>query len=254
MTTDSVPKTTVQQPRRLDGRRHGQGRGDARAVAGHDARRPHHRRRRARRRARPGAADGDGVSLRAGRLRRLPVDQRHRDRPGQRRERRHPDLEALRPRRCTAAAPTSPCSCWPTPRGRRKDIAIAVRNAASVEDAVTVGRAVRAQQPAQDGAVRQRPELGPGAGRDRHHRRGLRGRPGRRHHQRRLGLPGRRDRRPPARASTSPARAITIDVDLSAGGDAGDDLDQRPLRSPTSTRTRRTRHEQPDRAPGPDAP
>ena len=51
MTTDTVPKTAVVGRRRLDRRRHGQGRGHARARPRHHARRPHHRRRRRRRRA-----------------------------------------------------------------------------------------------------------------------------------------------------------------------------------------------------------
>ena len=48
--------------------------------------------------------------------------------------------------------------------------------------------------------------------------------------------------------STSPAGTCTIAVDLHAGDASRDDLDQRPVRTPTCTRTRRTRH---DHSPAP---
>ena len=80
MTTDSVSKQAVVAGRRLEPRRDGQGRRDARPAAGHDAGRAHHRRRRARRRPRRRAARRDPGQLRPARLRRLHVDQRHGDR------------------------------------------------------------------------------------------------------------------------------------------------------------------------------
>ncbi len=63
---------------RLRRRRHGQGRRDARARPGHDARRPHHRRRGRGRPAGRSAAPRHRHDLRPGRLRRVHVDQRHR--------------------------------------------------------------------------------------------------------------------------------------------------------------------------------
>ena len=162
---------------RLDRRRHGQGRRHARAEPGHDARRPHHRRARAGR----GAAAGAD-------------------------ERRRPSASSGSTP-TAACRPTTPSSCWPTARaGRRrrprsstealteactdlamqlladaegstKDIAITVRGAAVRRRRPHRRPGLRPQQPAQDGAVRQRPQLGPGARRDRHHRRRLRARP-----------------------------------------------------------------------------
>ena len=203
--------------RRLDGRRHGQGRRHARAEPGHDARRPHHRRRRRPGRPRPGAEDGDQPVASSGST---PT---------------------------AACRPTTPCSCWPAaPAGSRrrieeftealtaacadlamqlladaegstKDIAITVRNAASVEDALDRRPGLRPQQPAQDGAVRQRPQLGPGARRDRHHRRRVRGRPGRRRRSTASRSAGAAPIGDPREGVDLTGRAITIDVDLQAG-------------------------------------
>ena len=65
-------------PPGLDGRWDGEGRRDARARPGHDARRAHHRRHRRRRHARRRPACGHARVLRPDRLRRLHVHQRHR--------------------------------------------------------------------------------------------------------------------------------------------------------------------------------
>ena len=77
----------------------------------------------------------------------------------------------------------------------------------------------RPQQPVQGGRLRQRPQLGPGAGQHRHHRRGLRPRRPRRRHERRLGLPAAppppRTRRP----STSTGREVSVTIDLKAGSE-----------------------------------
>ena len=142
MTTDSVPKTTVQQPAtagRIGGMAKGAGMlapslatmlvvltTDAVVAAGA---------------ARTGAEDGHQRELRAGRLRRLPVDQRHGARawptaPAGSRRRAEEFTEAL-----TAAATDLAMQLLADAEGSTKDIAITVRNAASVEDALTAGRA-----------------------------------------------------------------------------------------------------------------
>jgi acetylglutamate kinase len=91
MTTDTVPKTTVQQRRRLDGRRHGQGRRHAGAEPGHDARRPHHRR----------VADAAALRRRAAS--------------------RRPRSPSTGSTPTAACPPTTPCCCWPTaPAGSRR--------------------------------------------------------------------------------------------------------------------------------------
>ena len=66
----------------------------------------------------PALKHGDQRQLRARRLRRLPVDQRHGDRAGQRRERDHARPPRSSPRRSPRRPPTSRCSCSPTPRAR----------------------------------------------------------------------------------------------------------------------------------------
>ena len=67
---------------------------------------------------RPGAEDGDRPQLRAGRLRRLPVHQRHGDRAVQRRQRGHAERRGVHRGAHRRGAPTSRCSCSPTPRAR----------------------------------------------------------------------------------------------------------------------------------------
>ena len=91
MTTDTVPKqVALHHQRQLDRRRHGQGRGHARAVAGDHAVRDHHRRRRRRRRPGPGAAEG---------------------------HRRAPSTASTS---TAAAPPTTPCCCWPPAPARSR--------------------------------------------------------------------------------------------------------------------------------------
>ena len=53
--------------------------------------------------------------------------------------------------------------------GADHEIAITVLNAATEDEAVEVGPQRRAQQPVQGRRLRQRPQLGPGAGQHRHH-------------------------------------------------------------------------------------
>ena len=251
MTTDTRPKTTTSPGDGLVGRRHGQGRRHARAGPGHDAVRAHHRR--------------------GGRL----VD------AGRRAARGHADTLGPASTPTAASPPTTPCCCWPAahrgsrrPRrssteavtaachdlalqlladaeGSTKDVAIEVRSAASEADARR-GRPGRGpQQPGQDRAVRRRPQLGPDPGRGRHHDGRVRARRGSawpstasgcagRARRPRTGprwtcqRPGRAHRRRPRRrrATRRPSGPTTC-------------------RSPTSTRTRRTRH---DRRSGPAAP
>ena len=147
---------------------------------------------------RAGAEGGDRRQLRAGRLRRLPVDQRHGARAGQRRQRGHAERRGVhrgahrggdRPRDAAARRRRGVDEGHRDHRPQRRQRGRRADRRPGL----------RPQQPAQDGAVRQRPQLGPGAGGDRHHRRRVRGRPGRRDDQRRHGLPGRRDRRPAGR-------------------------------------------------------
>ena len=91
MTTDTRPKTTVRDRRRLDRRRHGQGRRHARPRPGHDALRAHHRRGRRPGHARRGAARGD------------------------------PGRPSTGSTPTAACPPTTPCCCWPAapPASRR---------------------------------------------------------------------------------------------------------------------------------------
>ena len=72
------------------------------------------------------------------------------------------------------------------------------------------------QQPVQGRGLRQRPQLGPGARLDRHHRRRLRpGRP-RRRHERRLGCRHSTPAADPADRRPHP-REVTVTIDLKAG-------------------------------------
>ena len=83
----------------------------------------------------------------------------------------------------------------------------------------TVGRAVARNNLFKCGALRQRPQLGPGAGRRRHHRRARSTRPGRRGHQRRAGSAGTAARRATATTVDLTGREVDVDVDLQAGAD-----------------------------------
>ena len=159
-----------------------------------------------------------------------------------------------------ACPPTTPCCCWPaarpastpTPdeltaavtaactrpgpaaarrrRGRTKEIAIEVRRRG---DRGRRGRGRprgRPQQPGQVRVLRQRPELGPDPGRGRHHR------------ARRSSPTGSTSRSTGSGSAAAGAagedrvqgrpdrpRRCTITVDLHAGTDDRDDLDQRPV-------------------------
>ena len=123
-----------------------------------DARPPRHRRRDRLRRTGQGAAGGDVHDLRPRRLRRLPVDQRHRAAHGVRGV-----TSGCRPgrahRRSDRGLPTSP-PAGRRRRGRHHDIAIEVRGAASVDDALEEVAERRPQQPLQVRDLRRRPELG----------------------------------------------------------------------------------------------
>ncbi len=81
--------------------------------------------------------------------------------------------------------------------GAAHDLDIEVVGALTEDDAVEVGRGRRPQQPVQVRGLRGGPELGPGAGRGRHHPGRLRAAPARRALQRRAGLPGGRAARGP---------------------------------------------------------
>ena len=228
--------------RRLYRRRHDQGRGHARPEPGHDALRPHHRRRDRRR----GPPIGPCVPPPGGRWTASTAT--------------------------VACPPTTPCCCWraarsgTTPddgdadrgrdRGLRRPGRADPRRRRGVDEdhrhrggpgrergRRRRGRPCRRpQQPAEVRALRRGPELGPGAGRGRHDVCGVRGGPARRRHQRRAGVPGRgrrrrpRPRRPVRPGDPDPGRSARRRADR-------DGLDERPDRRPTSTRTRRTRHD-----------
>ena len=105
-------------------RRHGQGRGDALARDGHDARGAHHRRRGRRRGAATCARARGQRDLRLPQRRRLPVDQRHGDRARQRARRRgrRPTRSPPRSPRCAVRSP----SRWrATPKARPSSSACA---------------------------------------------------------------------------------------------------------------------------------
>ena len=100
--------------------------------------------------------------------------------------------------------------------GASKYVTIEVVGAANEADAVTVGRSVARNNLLKCALAGIRPQLGPGAVRGRHHRRGLRPRPAQRRDQRRLGLPGRRGGRDRSKVDLT-GKDVTITVDLSAG-------------------------------------
>ena len=124
-----------------------------------------------------------------------------------------PDLTDALTRACTDLA----MQLLADAEGADHEIAITVLNAATEDDAVEVGRVGRAQQPVQGGGLRQRPQLGPGAGEHRHDAGGLRpGRP-RRRHERRLGVPAARPP-PPTRPTVDlKPREVTVTIDLKVG-------------------------------------
>ena len=147
----------------------------------------------------------------------------------------------------TAAATDLAMQLLADAEGSTKDIAITVRNAACVDDALTAGRACARNNLLKTALFGNDPNWG-----------------------RVLAAIGTTDAAfeadqvdvtingvtvcrggaigDPREGVDLTGRAITIDVDLKAGTRAGHDLDQRPVASPTCTRTRRTRREHPDRA------
>ena len=189
--------------RRLEHRRHGQGRRHARPAAGHDARRPHHRRRRVGRRPRRRAAGGHQGQLRPARLRRLHVHQRHRHRDGERRQRHH--AVAARPHRRAHAGLRRPrMQLLRDAEGSEHDIAITVLGADTEDDAVEVGRSIARCNLFKAAVFGKDPNWGRILASRRHHRRRLRPRRPRRRHQRRLGLPPLHARRGPPWSTSAP--------------------------------------------------
>ena len=192
MTTDTQAEDRRRRGRRLAHRRHGEGRRACSRRASRrcsscittDADLP------SRRRSTPRCARATRVDLRPARLRRLHVDERPGDAAGDRAPRAsRPTLERLHRGRSPSSAPTSPGSCRPTPRAR------ATTSRSRCVGAVDRGRRGRgrplgrAQQPLQGRDLRQRPELGPRARRDRHHAGAVRPVPRRRLDERRARLP-----------------------------------------------------------------
>ena len=244
MTTDTRPKTTV-----VAGRAAGRSAAWPRAPAcspraGHHALRAHHRRGGRRRRrwtrrcARPRRVtfdrlDSDGcmstndtVLLLASGASGIEPTAGGADRRGHR-----------------APATTWPSSCSPTPRAPPRTSPSRCVGAAERGRRGRGGPVGRPQQPGQDRAVRQRPELGPDPRRGRHHRRRVRaGRastwPSTASGSAAAAPPPRTGPRWTCPAGTSPSR-----IDLHAGADDGDRSGPTTCRTPTSTRTRRTRHE-----------
>ena len=240
--TPCTRPSVVERRRRLDRRRHGQGRGHARARPRHHARRAHHRRRRRRR-------DLD-AALRAAT--------------------RTPSTGSTPTAACP---PTTPCCCWPpAPRGvtpdhdefadgrharsaptsrgscigdaegASKDITIEVVGAATEDDAVEVGRSIARNNLFKCAILGNDPNWGrvlaaigtTAAAFD----------------------PDRLDvaingvwvcqagaSARTASWSTCAAARCTIAVDLHAGAASRHDLDQRPHRTTTSTRTGVLAHE-----------
>ena len=84
----------------------------------------------------------DPGQLRPARLRRLHVDQRHGRPAGQRRLRASRRRCRTSPRRSPGPAPTSRCSCSPTPRAPTTRSPSPCQGAASEDDAVEVGRSI----------------------------------------------------------------------------------------------------------------
>ena len=158
-----------------------------------------------------------------------------------------------------ACPPTTPCCCWPaappasqpTPEeltaavtavchdlaqqlladaeGATKDIAIEVVGAATEDDAVEVGRSVARNNLVKTALFGNDPNWGRILAAVGTTARGVRAGRARRGDQRRVGLPGRRGRRGPVQGGPVRPGRCTITVDLHAGDDAGDDLDQRPV-------------------------
>ena len=243
MTTDTVPKQASYRRRGLVDRRDGQGRRDARARAGHHAGGDHHRRGAStRRRLRDQLARGVPDQLRPGGQRRLHVHQRHGDPDEQRGLRRRPDAGRL-PGRAERGLHRSRPAADRRRRGRRarhRDHGRA--RAATEDDAVEVGRAIARSNLFKCAVFGARSQLGPGAGRHRHHRRRLRARPDRRRLQRRPGLPRRRRSAIRASSSTCAGREV---ASRSTCAPAAARRRSGPTTSPTTTsrRTRSTRHD-----------
>ena len=89
-----------------------------------------------------GAARGDPGQLRPARLRRVHVDQRHRDGAGQRGQRHHAERSRTSPHALTQACTDLAMQLLKDAEGADHEIAITVLNAATEDDAVEVGRSV----------------------------------------------------------------------------------------------------------------
>ena len=244
------------RPRPVDGRRHGQGCGHARAGPGDDALRHHDGRRRRRRHGRRRAAGRDQPDVRPDRLRRLHVHLGHGHAAGLGRQRlgagpggvhrsAHPGLRRAGPG---------------ADRGRRGRVA---RHRGHRHGCLERGRRPgrragrRAVQPVQGCDVRQRPQLGPGAragGDGPGERRALRPRPARRHHQRRPGVQGGRRVRSRGPTSTWPRTARCTSSSTCTPGPRWSPSGPTTSRTTTSTRTARTPHERPVRLQHPHRP
>ena len=212
-------------------------------AAGHDARRPHHRRRRAGRRAStprcappPGSASTGSTPTAA-----CPPTTPSPCWPAAPAA-ITPAAGGLHRGAHRRPAPTSPCSCSPTPRAPTTTSRSPSLNAATEDDAVEVGRAVARSNLFKAAIFGNDPNWGrvlaasapPQAAFDPDR--------ARRRDQRRLGLPGSRRRRRPARASTSPA-ARSRDLDLQGRHASRPPSGPTTSPTPTSTRTARTPHE-----------
>ena len=127
-----------------------------------------------------------------------------------------------------ALRPTSPRSCIGDAEGASHDIAIEVRQAASEDDAVEVGRCIARNNLFKAAIFGNDPNWGrvlaaigtTEAAFDPVRRR--------RRHERRLGLPRVHAGRGPATRRPHGPREVSVTVDLKVGDAPGDDLDQRP--------------------------
>ncbi|CAA9366262.1 MAG: Glutamate N-acetyltransferase @ N-acetylglutamate synthase, partial [uncultured Nocardioidaceae bacterium] len=220
------PQAGRGRARRLERRRHGQGGWDARPAARHDARGPHHRRGGGRRDRRRRPARGDPGLLRPARLRRLHVDERHRDAAVQRRQRGGPGRRRLHRGGHRGLSRPGPAAARRRRGGRPRDRRH--RHRRGERGRRRRGRAQhRPEQPVQGRGVRARPQLGPGARQHRDDPRALRPRGPRRDDERRPGVHRLRPRRAggPRRPRGPAGGRARRPQERRCGGDG---VDQRP--------------------------
>ena len=179
---DAAPTPSSATVAHVTRRRHGQGRGDARAVDGHDARGAHHRRRgRARRRCSALLERAVDDIVQRARRRRVHEHQRHRAACSRTARAGNPPISTERPRRTTRSVEALTAACADLARqmaadaeGATKLVTVVVRGARSRHEARRAARAVASQPARAVLALRRGPVLGSRALRARRERRVLR--------------------------------------------------------------------------------